>query len=183
MPPRSPVAPAAPLQDGRADTAPRAEAVRRFDRFDRAVASFMRRYGLVALRLALAVIFVWFGLLKPLGLSPAQELVENTVYWMPVLTPRQWVGVIGWWEVLIGVTFLFRKTTRLAILLLALQMGGTFLPLVLLPGTTFQPGRWPWAPTTEGQYIIKNLLILAAAVVLGGSVRDDGPAAKKDVVE
>ncbi len=134
----------------------------------------MRRWALPALRISLAVIFVWFGLLKPLGLSPAEGLVLATVDWMPFLEPRQWLAVIGWWEVAIGLTFLHRKTSRLAILLLAGQMVGTFLPLVLLPETTFQPGRIPYAPTLEGQYIIKNLLIISAALVIGGTLRRGG---------
>lgn len=131
----------------------------------------MARIGVPALRVSLAIIFVWFGLLKPLGLSPAGPLVEATVSWMPVFSPSQWVGVIGWWEVLIGVTFLFRPTLRIAIALLALQMTGTFLPLVMLPDVTFQAGRYPFVPTIEGQYIIKNLLIISAALVVGGTVR------------
>ena len=90
---------------------------------------------------------------------------------MPVLTPAQWVGVVGWYEVAIGLLFLSRRTTRIAIALLALQMVGTLLPLVLLPEVTFQAGRIPWAPTLEGQYIVKNLLIISAAIVIGGTVR------------
>lgn len=144
------------------------------DRIDLALASTMRRHGHAAMRLGLAAIFIWFGILKPFGLSPAQKLVEDTVYWMPFFTPRAYVSIIGWWEVLIGLLFLVPRpwATRAAIGLLALQMAGTFMPLVILPTVTFQPGRWPWAPTTEGQYIIKNLLIIAAAITLGGAVRD-----------
>ena len=138
---------------------------------DRRIADTMARIGVPALRVSLAIIFIWFGLLKPLGMSPAQPLVETTVGWMPLFTPTQWVSVIGWWEVAIGVTFLFRATLRIAIGLLFLQMAGTFLPLVMLPEVTFQPGRYPWAPTIEGQYIVKNLLILSAALVVGGTVR------------
>ena len=141
------------------------------DRLDRAIAATMGRYGEPALRVSLAVIFVWFGVLKPLGLSPAAPLVMATVGWLPLLSPAAWVGVIGWWEVAIGVCFLFRSTTRVAIALLAAQMVGTFLPLVLLPEVTFQPGRFPYAPTMEGQYIVKNLLIISAALVIGGTVR------------
>jgi uncharacterized membrane protein YkgB len=143
----------------------------RLEPVDRALDHFMRRWGLLALRLSLATIFIWFGLLKPLGLSPAAPLVKATVAWMPGLTPDAWVSVIGWWEVLIGLTFLFQRTVRVAIALLALQMAGTFMPLVLLPDVTFQPGHVPWAPTMEGQYIIKNLLIIAAALVMGGTAR------------
>jgi hypothetical protein len=81
------------------------------------------------------------------------------------------VAIIGWWEVAIGVAFLFRRTIRIAIALLFLQMVGTFMPLVLLPEITFQAGRLPFAPTLEGQYIIKNLMIISAALVVGGTLR------------
>jgi uncharacterized membrane protein YkgB len=145
--------------------------MQQLDALDRVIASFMQRWGTAALRYSLALIFIWFGILKPLGLSPAEELVLKTVDWMPVLSPRTWLGIIGWWEVAIGVTFCFRYTIRLAIALLAMQMFGTFLPLIILPEVTFQPGRIPYALTIEGQYIIKNLLIISAALVIGGTVR------------
>lgn len=131
----------------------------------------MRRWSVPALRFSLAVIFIWFGVLKPLGLSPAAPLVKSTVAWMPFFSADTWVAIIGWWEVAIGVTFLFHKTLRIAIALLAMQMVGTFLPLFVAPGVTFQPGRFPYAPTLEGQYIVKNLLIISGALVVGGTVR------------
>lgn len=146
----------------------------RLDALDRRIADTMRRWGVPALRLSLATIFVWFGILKPLGLSSAAPLVERTVAWMPLFSPPEWVAVIGWWEVVIGVTFLFRSTLRVAIALLALQMVGTLMPLFLLPEITFQPGGVPWAPTMEGQYVLKNLLIISAALVVGGTVRREG---------
>jgi uncharacterized membrane protein YkgB len=141
------------------------------DRLDRRIAGFMRTWGVVALRVSVAVVFIWFGALKPLGMSPAAGLVMATVAWLPLLSPAAWLAVIGWWEVTIGVTFLFRATLRIAIALLFLQMVGTFMPLVALPDVTFQAGRVPYAPTLEGQYIIKNLIIIAAALVIGGTVR------------
>jgi len=144
----------------------------KFDRIDNAIAGFMGRYGHGALRYSLAVIFVWFGALKPLGVSPAEPLVLRTVDWMPVLDAAVWLAVIGWWEVAIGVLFLFRRTLRVAIALLAMQMVGTFMPLVILPDATFQAGRFPYGLTMEGQYIVKNLLIISAAMVVGGTVRE-----------
>jgi len=139
---------------------------------DERIAGFMRQWGLVAVRAAFGIIFIWFGILKPLGLSAAEPLVKATVQWMPFFQPEGWVALIGWWEVAIGMAFLFRKTLRIAIALLFLQMIGTFMPLVLLPSVTFQAGHIPYAPTMEGQYIIKNLLIIAAAFVVGGTVRE-----------
>ncbi|MBK8551126.1 MAG: hypothetical protein IPL53_08750 [Ignavibacteria bacterium] len=132
----------------------------------------MNRHGVKALQISLTIIFIWFGFLKILGISPAAQLVKATVTWMPFFNTDEWVKIIGGWEMLIGVCFLFKKTIRIAIALLAMQMVGTFMPLVLLPGITFQPGMIPYAPTIEGQYIIKNLLIISAALVIGGTVRN-----------
>jgi uncharacterized membrane protein YphA (DoxX/SURF4 family) len=140
-----------------------------FDAIDRRIAGWMQRWGRLVLRIALGVIFIWFGLLKPLGMSPAADMVKATVQWMPLVTPEQFLITLGWWEVAIGVCLLIRPLIRLAILLLFIQMGGTFLPLVILPHVTFtQP---PFGLTIEGQYIVKNLLIIAAALVIGGTVR------------
>ena len=137
---------------------------------DRAILRRMRNIGEPAARISLFVIFFWFGILKPLGVSPAEPLVLKTVDWMPLLSAGQWLVVIGWWEVVIGVSFLFRKTTRLAIGLLFLQMGGTFMPLFILPEITFQENGIPLLPTLEGQYIIKNIIIISAALVIGGNL-------------
>lgn len=138
---------------------------------DQRIATAMNSWGTAALRASLGIIFVWFGILKPFGISAAEPLVLATVKWLPLLDPHGWLVVIGWWEVVIGVSFLFRSTVRLAIALLALQMAGTLMPLFLLPEVTFQAGRVPFAPTMEGQYIIKNLLIISAALVVGGTLR------------
>lgn len=144
-----------------------------FAEIDRKITRFMDDWGIIALRFSLGIIFIWFGILKPLGLSSAAPLLLKTVTWLPFLSPENWLNIIGWWEVLIGVFFLFKPTIRIAIALLALQMVGTFLPLVVLPSVTFQAGYFPYAPTLEGQYIIKNLLIISAALVVGGTVREN----------
>ena len=122
-------------------------------------------------RIPIFIIFFWFGFLKLVDLSPAQELVQDTVYWMPFLSAEMWTYVIGFWEVLIGVFFLFKKTTLIAMLLLLIQMSGTFLPLVILPEITFQDSN-PFLPTLEGQYIIKNLIIISSALVIGGTLNN-----------
>jgi uncharacterized membrane protein YkgB len=144
----------------------------KFDQIDRAISNFMRRWGIRALRISLGIIFIWFGVLKPLGISAAEPLVIATVRWLPLFDGKLWVVIIGWWEVTIGIAFLFRRTIRIAIALLALQMVGTFMPLVFLPEVTFQTGLLPFGPTMEGQYIIKNLMIISAALVVGGTVRE-----------
>jgi uncharacterized membrane protein YkgB len=139
----------------------------------------MRRVAMPAARVALAVVFIWFGALKVFGASPAIELVTRTVYWVD---PAWFVPLLGWWEVAIGVCVLDPRWwvrwardgesrggwfTRVGLLLLFLQMPGTFLPLVLLPSVCFQSNG---APTLEGQYIVKNLALIAATLFVGGGV-------------
>ena len=118
------------------------------------------------IRIPIFIIFFWFGFLKIIDLSPAQQLVKDTVYWMPFLSAESWTYVIGVWEVLIAICFLFKRTTLIAMILLFLQMSGTFLPLLILPEITFQNSN-PFLPTLEGQYIIKNIIIITAALMIG----------------
>ena len=118
------------------------------------------------IRLPLFIIFFWFGLLKVIELSPARQLIIDTVFWMPFLSAEAWVIVIGYWEMLIAIFFLTKRTTFLAMILLFLQMSGTFMPLILLPEISFQSSN-PLLPTLEGQYIIKNIIIITAALVIG----------------
>jgi uncharacterized membrane protein YkgB len=142
-----------------------------FDRLDRRITRWMARYSLVILRIGLGVVFIWFGALKLVpGLSSAEELVRNTIFFFD---PDIFLPILAIWEVLIGVGFLVglftNKLQRLTILLLFMQMFGTALPLVLLPETSWK--SFPLVPTLEGQYIIKNLVIIGSALVLGATVR------------
>lgn len=135
---------------------------------DQQIARWMRRWSIPAIRFSFGIIFIWFGILKPFGVSSAEGLLKATVTWLPLGTPEFWLIVIGLWEVLIGVSFLFSRTTKIAIALLFLQMFGTFMPLVIMPEVTFQNGNI-LTPSLEGQYIIKNIMIISAALVLGGN--------------
>jgi uncharacterized membrane protein YkgB len=143
------------------------------DRIDKKIIYWLQVIDLPFLRYSLGILFIWFGILKPFGLSPAQELVSNTVYWF---NPSWFVPFLGWWEVLIGICLLWKPLVRLGILLMAVQMVGTFLPLILLPQVVF--GAKPYALTLEGQYIVKNLILIAAAVVIGGHLRNK-PSSKQ----
>jgi uncharacterized membrane protein YkgB len=143
------------------------------DRVDATIAGWMNRWGLLFLRISLAVVFIWFGALKPFRISPADDLIARTVYWFD---PDWFIPLLGVWEVLIGVCLLIRPLIRIAILLLLLQMPGTFLPLVLLPERCFV--HVPYAPSIEGQYIIKNLVLISAALVIGSTVRKRSTSTK-----
>ena len=139
--------------------------LRKIDQF---ISGAMKIYGIVFLRYSVGTIFIWFGLLKPLGISPAQVLVENTVYWFE--DKISFVKFLGWWEVAIGLTMCYKPLIRVSIFLLFIQMPGTFLPLILLPEVCFT--NFPFGLTLEGQYIIKNLIIISSALVIGGTVNE-----------
>jgi len=134
--------------------------------WDRTVRHFMAEQSTRVLRFSLAVVFVWFGALKIWAESPADDLVRRTIYWLP---SERFLPVLGAWEVIIGLCLFFRPWQRLGLLLLALQLPGTFLPLVLLPSVCF--ADFPFVLSMEGQYIVKNLLIIGAALVIGGELR------------
>ncbi len=131
-------------------------------RFDIKLINFLNTVSLPALRISLGVIFIWFGLLKVFGESPANDLITKTVYWF---NPDVFIPILGLWEAAIGICLLVPFFNRLGLFLLALQMPGTFLPLILLPEVCFI--SFPFNLTLEGQYIVKNLVLIGAAIVVG----------------
>jgi uncharacterized membrane protein YkgB len=118
-----------------------------------------------SLRIAMAVVYIWFGGLKVFGLSPAHDLVVRTITYF---FPPQMVPVLGYWEVAIGVCFLFRKTLPLAIGLFALHVPGTMTPLAVLRDLSFV--QFPFVPSMVGQYIVKNLVLIGAVITIGRAV-------------
>ncbi|HET9521649.1 MAG TPA: DoxX family protein [Candidatus Limnocylindrales bacterium] len=143
-----------------------------FDRVDAAVTSTLARIGVPVLRIGLGVIFLWFGVLKFVpDLSPAQELATRTISALTFGTvgPDVSLPVLAAWETAIGLGLISGWFLRATLFLLAVQMLGTLMPLVLFPGDTFL--RFPFAPTLEGQYIIKNVVLIGAAMVVGATVR------------
>lgn len=136
------------------------------NRVDRHIARWMALHGVTLLRWALGLVFLWFGALKLVpGLSPAEALVRGTVPWLP---GELLVHALGVWEMLIGLGFLTGRFLRLTILLLFLQMFGAMAPIVVLPERVFTV--FPFGLTLEGQYIIKNVVLVSAALVIGSTV-------------
>ena len=139
-------------------------------RLDQRMIRFMSRQGARILRICLGNVFVWFGLLKVIGQSPVAELVAHTVYWVP---SELFIPFLGVWEIAVGIGLLLAVALRLTLLLFWLQMAGTFLVLVVKPNIAFQGGN-PLLLTTEGEFVIKNLVLIAAGLVVGGTVQQDG---------
>ena len=162
------------------DAAGRGRQVRAaYDRIDARITAGLAQAGVPVLRIGLGLIFLWFGMLKFFpGLSPAQDLATRTIerLTLGVVTPDVALPALATWETLIGLGLLTGRFLRATLLLLALQMLGTVTPLVLFPGEVFS--SFPLAPTLEGQYIIKNIVLIGAAMVVGATVRGGGLVAE-----
>lgn len=132
----------------------------------------MAKHGVGIVRVALGVVFLWFGVLKFFpGVSSEEALATRTISALtlgvlPVAVSRT---LLAAWECAIGLGLLTNKALRLTLLLLFAQMLGALLPLVLFPDETFT--RVPIVPSLQGQFIIKNFVLIAAAIIVGATVR------------
>lgn len=141
-------------------------------RMDLGVTDWMARYGLTMLRLSLGIVFLWFGALKFFPqLSPAQDLATRTISVLTggFVSPEVSLPMLAAWECLIGLGLLIGRQLRAILFLLYAQMAGTLTPVVLFPNEVF--AAIPYAPTLEGQYIIKNLVLISSGIVVGATVR------------
>lgn len=146
--------------------------VQSFDRVDKTLTHWMAAHGIFLLRVSLGIVFLWFGALKFFPeLSPAEELAQRTIQVVTFGAAPRDVAliVLALWECAIGIGLLFGIFLRATLVLLWLQMPGTLLPLFIFPHDAFI--RIPYAPSLEGQYIIKNLVLLSASIVIGATVR------------
>ena len=149
------------------------------DRIDRRITGTLAQYSVPVLRVALGIVFFWFGVLKFFpNLSPAETLAAKTIETLTFGTIQQDVAlpILAAWESIIGLGLIIGRWLRPVLFLLAVQMLGTFTPLVLFPSETFTV--FPIAPTLEGQYIIKNIVLIGAAMVVGATVRGGGVVAE-----
>ncbi len=136
---------------------------------DLQILAWLQRWFLPLARLAIFVIYFWFGALKLFGLSPAGPLAEALV--VKIFGAADFdllFHLLAAFECLIGLLFLFPKATRLAIPLLLIHMLIVCSPLILLPELAWSQ---PFVPTLEGQYIIKNLAIAALAIGIAAQTK------------
>ncbi len=133
-------------------------------RIDRTLIHFFRKISIPLARISLFVIYFWFGILKVLGLSPASGLVyalhAQTIPFIPFYA---FYIAFALFECLIGILFLIKGAERIVMPLLLIHLFTTILPLIFLPGMVWQ--HW-FVPTLEGQYIIKNLALIAAGIAI-----------------
>jgi uncharacterized membrane protein YkgB len=148
------------------------EYIRKFIRYDKSATVWMAKAGLRFLRISIGIIFTWFGMLKFFeGLSPAEGIAVRTIGTLTggIFEENTILVGLAIWETLIGIGLLFNIFLRETLVLLYLQLIGTFMPVFLFPAEVFF--KIPYAPTLEGQYIFKNLVIVGAGIVLGATAR------------
>jgi len=152
-----------------------------YNRADEKITYFMRRYGVLFLRVSVGIVFLWFGVLKFFpGVSPATGIATATIERLTfgLIQPEISIIILAIWETLIGLGLITGLFLRLTLFLLFTQMLGTMTPLILFPAETFV--IFPLVPTLEGQYIIKNLVLISAGLVIGSTVRDEEKGEQED---
>ncbi len=139
----------------------------KFEKIESNVLDWMALHGIVLLRISIGIIFFWFGFQKFFpGISSAEDIATRTIDVMSfgIVKAPYSMPILATWETLIGIGFITGKYLRPTVLLLYMQMIGTLFPLFVFPGETFYLA--PFVPTIEGQYIIKNIIIITAAMVI-----------------
>lgn len=144
----------------------------KYQKVDLILTQWMAERGITLLRLSLGVIYLWFGVLKFFpSLSPAEDLAARTIHKLTfgMVSAEVALPILATWECLIGIGLLTGVFKRAILLLLGVQMIGTISPVFFFANEVF--AQVPLVPTLEGQYIIKNLVIISAAIVIGATVR------------
>jgi uncharacterized membrane protein YphA (DoxX/SURF4 family) len=128
--------------------------------------------ALTLLRVSLGIVYLWFGALKFFaGLSPAEQLATNTIHRLTfgLISDHTNLILLATWECFIGVMLIIGKLVKPTLVLMLLHMACTFTPFVFFPQQTFK--LMPYELTLVGQYIIKNIVFIAAGIVLWRSTK------------
>lgn len=124
----------------------------------------LQRWSIPALRLTLGIVFLWFGILKLLDASPVTQILKHTYSFLPLWPFAVTLGV---WEAMVGVGLMLKRAMRCTLGLLWLHLSGTFVALLLAPAYFFHHNNPLWL-TVEGEFVIKNMVLVAAGLVIAG---------------
>jgi uncharacterized membrane protein YkgB len=145
------------------------------NQLDRIFFGWLQRWSIQGLRVGLGIVFLWFGGLKLLGYSPVIVLVQQAY---PLLPFEPFFVFLGIWEVIIGLGLIFNRALRCILVMLWFHMAGTLLASVQIPSLFFLKGN-PFLLTMEGEFLAKNIVLIAASLVIGGyEIRTSGENAK-----
>ncbi|HXD33063.1 MAG TPA: hypothetical protein VN643_18220 [Pyrinomonadaceae bacterium] len=131
---------------------------------DAFLVALLHRWSVPALRAALGLVFLWFGALKVLGVSPVEKLIHQSYPFLPL---HQFVLILGVWEILVGLGLLLKRGLRCALILMLFHLVGTFMAVCLAPSEFFSRGI-PFFLTVDGEFVIKNMILIAAGLVIAG---------------
>lgn len=123
--------------------------------------------SLSVLRISVGIVYLWFGALKYFqGISPAEQLAMQTIHKLTfgLIDDHANILMLATWECLIGILFIAGKFIKPALVLMLLHMVLTFTPFLFFPDQTFR--YMPYGLTIVGQYIVKNIVFIAAGIVL-----------------
>lgn len=151
----------------------------RLDQLDRAATRLMARYGLRLLAISMGLVFVWFGALKLVGMSPAEPLIRATLNFLPSSLVSPLIVLLAIWEVAIGIGFLSGKARLVVLIMLLMQMAAAMSPLILAPERLWEIFPFVW--TLEGQYVFKDIILISAGLVIGAAHRGGGLSAERTV--
>lgn len=143
-----------------------------FHKVDKKITDWMAKNAINLIRISIGIIFFWFGFLKFFpGVSPAENLAVKTIDDLTLGLFSEQIIIFGLaaLESIIGLMLILNFMLREALLLLFIQMVGTVTPLFLYPGEAFT--AVPYGLTLEGQYIVKNIVIISGAIAVGATVR------------
>ena len=148
------------------------------------IVAWKARNGINILRICLGIIFIWFGMLKFFpGMSSAEEIAGRTILKLTfgAIKPSISMPILAIWECVIGIGLITKAWLRLTLILLYMQMAGTFLPLVFFPHETFHHSIL--VPTLLGQYIIKNFVLISGGILIGATLKGAKLVAKTQLNE
>jgi uncharacterized membrane protein YkgB len=122
------------------------------------------RLGVPLMRIGLGLVYIWFGALKVTGKSEVFNLVAVT---LPFVNPHVFVPILGVIEVLLGVGLCSGRVPRLVLLAVLGHLAGTFLTFITAPSWMWRGGN-PLLLTTDGEFVLKNIILISAVLVLLG---------------
>lgn len=135
---------------------------------DASLIVWARKHSVTLLRVAIGLVYIWFGALKlSPGLSPAEPLIRGTYGFLPENLLGLFVTFIGVFEIVIGLLFMYGRLPRITIGLMLMQMAGAMSPIILAPHLMW--AQFPHAFTLEGQYVFKDIILVSAALVIGAA--------------
>ena len=110
---------------------------------------------------SLALTFFWFGALKIAGVSPVIALLKAT---FPFMANDPYLSMLGGLEILAAAGLLIPRLRPITLALIICHLIGTLSIVVIAPHVVFAP-EFPIL-TMEGEFVVKNLVLISASLVL-----------------